>query len=64
LPGGRQKYENNESVCRVQAVAADKSMKIKDLSAGFKLRWQTYTGNSWFCLPGSLTDGRQNTGNQ
>ena len=37
---------------------ADIYRKFLVLSAGFKLRWQTYTGNSWFCLPGSLPGGR------
>ena len=45
-------------VCRVQTTVADIYRKFLVLSAGLKLRWQTYTGNSWFCLPGSLTGGR------
>ena len=37
---------------------ADIYRKFLVLSAGLKLRWQTYTGNSWFCLPGLKYGGR------
>ena len=39
-------------------MVADIYRKFLVLSAGFLLRWQTYTGNSWFCLPGFYYGGR------
>ena len=58
LSGGRHIQESLRFVCRVICLAADIYRKVLDLSAGFIVWRQTYTGKPCICLPGLLSSGR------
>ena len=62
--GGRHIHKFLAFVCLLLSLTADIYTNFLLLSACFFHWRQTYTGISWICPPGSLTDGRQNTGNQ